>query len=94
MPTSQNEYQLPCELPHELHEWIEIQAGQEGDLIWVGGLFSPGGEKRPVYDHAHIALSPSREEAIELGKRIACLASTVRMIMSIHPAKVSFSEHF
>ena len=70
---------LPA-LPHELHEWIEIQVGQEGEYFWVGGLYSLGGAKRLIYDHAHIALCPTREGAIRLGKAIADQASVHRLL--------------
>ena len=70
-------------LPHELHEWIEIQVGQEGDLFWVGGLYSQGGAKRVIYDHAHIALCPTLEEAIRLGKAIASQASVHRLLFGL-----------
>lgn len=73
---------LPA-LPHELHEWIEIQVGQEGEYFWVGGLYSPGGAKKSIYDHAHIALCPTREEAIRLGKTIADQASAHRLLHSL-----------
>lgn len=59
------------ELPHPLHEWVEIQVGQEGDLVWSGGLYSPDGARRLVYEHAHIILWPNLDEAIKIGEAIA-----------------------
>ena len=69
-------------LPHELHEWIEIQVGKEGDLIWIGGLYSPGGAG-VRYEHAHIGMCSTMEEAIKIGESLARTASAARLIMSV-----------
>lgn len=70
-------------LPHELHEWVQIQVGQEGELIWIGGLYSPDGKKQLRYEHVHIATCPTLEEAIEIGKAIAQQASVARLIRGL-----------
>ena len=70
-------------LPHELHEWVEIQVGQIGELIWIGGLYSPDGKKQLRYEHAHIAQCQTLEEAIEIGKSIASQASVARLISGL-----------
>ena len=71
------------ELPHELHEWVEIEVGQEGELFWVGGFYSAGGEKKARYEQEHIALRSTREEAISLGKAIAAQASVHRLLLGL-----------
>jgi hypothetical protein len=78
-------------LPHELHEWIEIQVGSEGAGFWVYGLYSPGGRKQLRYDDALIAVCLTREEAIRLGESIAQQASAARLIAGL-PFCCSFKE--
>ncbi|HUH31068.1 MAG TPA: hypothetical protein VLZ55_06865, partial [Rhodanobacter sp.] len=65
------------------HEWIEIQVGQEGESFWVGGLYSPNGAKRLRYDHVHIALCPTRDEATKLGRSIADQATSTRLLLGL-----------
>lgn len=74
---------MPRTLPHPLHELIEIQVGQEGECFWVGGPYSPNGPKRLRYDHVHIALCPTREEANKLGKSIAEQAASARLLLGL-----------
>ncbi|MDM0116757.1 hypothetical protein QTI66_31985 [Variovorax sp. J22R133] len=85
-------YDLSFELPHELHEWVEIQVGEVGGIHWVGGLRSPDGERRVVYEQAHIKNLSSREEAMQVGQKIASMASMQRLILSLTPTRCSFRE--
>jgi hypothetical protein len=70
--------------PHiALHEWIEIQVGQEGEYFGVGGLYSPDGIRGLRYDQVHITLCPTREDAIKLGKSIADQANSTRLLLGL-----------
>lgn len=82
--------ELPA-LPHEIHEWIEIQIEQVGDEFWVTGLYAPGGVKRLRYDYAHIAICATREEARTLGQTIAQQASAERLLLDL-PWQCAFTE--
>ena len=79
-------------LPHEIHEWIEIQVWQEGPhKYWVTGSYSPGGKRNHIYSDALISAYATREEAISIGMAIAQRASAARLIASL-PFRCSFKE--
>lgn len=79
-------------LPHQLHEWIEIQIWQEDSKkYWVSGSYSPGGERRHIYSDALISAYATREEAMSIGMTIAQRASAARLIAGL-PFRCSFKE--
>ena len=79
-------------LPHEIHEWIEIQVWQEGgQKYWVSGSYSPGGERRHIYCDALISAYSTREEAIRIGMTIARQASAARLIAGV-PFRCNFKD--
>ena len=86
-----NPKMLPT-LPHELHEWIEIQVWQQDrNTFLVSGSYSQNGQKMHVYKDALIASYSTHKEAIEVGKAIAQQASAARLIASL-PFRCSFKE--
>lgn len=78
------ELELP-QLPHPLHEWVEIEVGSEGEGsgFWVNGLHSPNGIKMLRYHSTLIAVYPTKEQAVEVGEAIAQRASLERLLMNL-----------
>lgn len=85
------ELELP-QLPHPLHEWVEIEVGSEGggSGFWVNGLHSPNGKKMLRYESTLIAVYPTKDQAVAVGQEIALRASAERLLMAL-PYKCAFT---
>ncbi len=87
-----NQVKLPP-LPHEFHEWVEIQVWEERpNEFVVSGSYSEGGVKKFIYNDALIAKYPTREEATAVGLAISKTASAARLIHSLYPVECNFKE--